>query len=144
MKLLRSILRYSALILVLGGLIVMFMTYITKKEILMALVSNTIVKSSMTVLKTLAFCVGAIVLGMLLFMLSMRLSSSIRKYERERDAELREKEKENRETNRRLQQEAEEAKAEAEKVKKENELMRQTFMGKPKEEETEKTEEEQA
>lgn len=144
MKLIRSILRYSALILVLGGLIVMFMTYITKKEILMALVSNTIVKSSMSVLRTLAICVGAIVIGMLLFMLSMRLSSSIRKYERERDAELREKEKENRETNRRLQQEAEEAKAEAEKIKKENELMRQTFMGQPKEEETEKTEEEQA
>lgn len=73
----------------LGGLIIMFMTYITKKEILMVLVSNIIVKSSMSVLKTLAFCVGVIVVGMLLFMLSMRLSSSIRKYERERDAELR-------------------------------------------------------
>lgn len=139
MKLLRSILRYSALILVLGGLIVMFMTYITKKEILMALVSNTIVKSSMSVLRTLAFCVGAIVVGMLLFMLSMRLSSSIRKYERERDAELREKEKENRETNKRLQKEAEEARREAEEAKKEAELMRQSVM--KQEEEAEKTEE---
>lgn len=139
MKLLRSILRYSALILVLGGLIVMFMTYITKKEILMALVSNTIVKSSMSVLRTLAFCVGAIVVGMLLFMLSMRLSSSIRKYERERDAELREKEKENRETNKRLQKEAEEARREAEEAKKEAELMRQSVM--KQEEEAEKTDE---
>ena len=128
MKLIRGILRYLALALVIGGLIVMFMTYITKKEILMALVSNTIVKSSMSVLKTLAFCVGAIVLGLLLFILSMKLSSSIRRVERERNAELREKEKENRETNKRLQKEAEEARKEAEEAKKEAELMRQSVM----------------
>jgi len=128
MKAIRSILRYLALILVIGGLIVMFMTYITKKEILMALVSNTIVKSSMSVLKTLAYCVGAIVVGLLLFILSMKLSSSIRRVERERNAELREKEKENRETNKRLQKEAEEARREAEEAKKEAELMRQSVM----------------
>ena len=139
MKAIRSILRYLALILVIGGLIVMFMTYITKKEILLALVSNTIVKSSMSVLKTLAYCVGAIVVGLLLFILSMKLSSSIRRVERERNAELREKEKENRETNKRLQKEAEEARREAEEAKKEAELMRQSVM--KQEEEAEKTEE---
>lgn len=143
MKLLRSILRYAALILVLGGLIVMSMTYLTKKEILMALVSNTIVKSSMSVLRTLALCVGAVFVGLLLFMLSMRLSSVIRKAERERAEELMAKEKENRETNRRLQMEAEEAKKEAEQAKKENELMKATFMKKKDEEGEEVKNEEQ-
>ena len=134
MKALRSLLRYAALLLVVGGLVVVGMTYVTKKEILMALVSNTIVKSSMSVPKTIAMAVGAVILGLLLFILSMRLSSSIRRVERERNAELRAKEKENKEEAKRLQREAEEAKAEAEKIKKENELMRQTFMKQPEEE----------
>ncbi len=43
MKLIRSILRYAALILFVGGLAVMSVTYFTKKEILTVLVSNTIV-----------------------------------------------------------------------------------------------------
>ena len=137
MKLLRSILRYAALLLVVGGIVVIGMTYVTKKEILLALVNNTIVKSSMNVLKTIAVAIAAVFVGLILFMLSMKLSSTIRRMERERDAELRQKERENKEEAKRLQKEAEEAKAEAEKVKKENELMRQTFMGKPKDEETE-------
>lgn len=133
MKLLRSILRYAALILVVGGIVVILGTYWTKKEILMALVSNTIVKSSMSVLKTIAMAVGAVFAGLILFILSMRLSSNIRRIERERNAELKAKEKETQEEAKRLQKEAEEARAEAEKVKKENELMRQTFMKEPEE-----------
>ena len=133
MKALRSLLRYAALLLVVGGIAVIGMTYVTKKEILMALVSNTIVKSSMSVLKTIAMAVGAVILGLLIFILSMKLSSNIRRAERERNAELRQKEKETKEEAKRLQKEAEEAKAEAEKVKKENELMRQTFMREPEE-----------
>ena len=141
MKLLRSILRYAALLLVVGGIVVIGMTYITKKEILLALVNNTIVKSSMNVLKTIAVAVAAVFIGLILFMFSMKLSGSIRRIERERNAELKQKEKENKEEAKRLQKEAEEAKAEAEKVKKENELMRQTFM---KESEENKEEEKQA
>lgn len=133
MKLLRSILRYAALILVVGGIVVILGTYWTKKEILMALVSNTIVKSSMSVLKTIAMAVGAVFAGLILFIFSMRLSSNIRRIERERNAELKAKEKETKEEAKRLQKEAEEARAEAEKVKKENELMRQTFMKEPEE-----------
>ena len=133
MKILRSILRYAALILVVGGIVVILGTYWTKKEILMALVSNTIVKSSMSVLKTIAMAVGAVFVGLILFIFSMRLSSNIRRIERERNAELKAKEKETKEEAKRLQKEAEEARAEAEKVKKENELMRQTFMKEPEE-----------
>ena len=128
MKVIRSFFRYAALILIVGGIAFMSVTYWTKKEILTALVSNTIVKSSMSVIKTLGMCVGAIILGLLFLLLSMRLSSSIRKAERERNAELREKEKENRETNKRLQKEAEEAKREAEEAKKEAEKIKQSLL----------------
>ena len=121
MKLIRSLLRYAALILIIGGVAVMSVTYITKKEILTALVSNTIVKSSMSVIKTLGMCVGAVIAGLLLLLLAMKLSSSIRRIEREKTAELRAREKENKETNKRLQKEAEEAKKEAEQAKKEAE-----------------------
>ena len=127
MKLIRSLLRYAALILIIGGVAVMSVTYITKKEILTALVSNTIVKSSMSVIKTLGMCVGAVIAGLLLLLLSMKLSSSIRRIEREKTAELRAREKENKETNKRLQKEAEEAKKEAEQAKKEAERMKESL-----------------
>ncbi|MBR5755222.1 MAG: hypothetical protein IKX97_05330 [Erysipelotrichaceae bacterium] len=127
MKLIRSLLRYAALILIIGGVAVMSVTYITKKEILTALVSNTIVKSSMSVIKTLGMCVGAVIAGLLLLLLAMKLSSSIRRIEREKTAELRAREKENKETNKRLQKEAEEAKKEAEQAKKEAERMKESL-----------------
>lgn len=128
MRIIRSFLRYAALILVVGGAVVMGFTFITKKEILNALVSNTIVRSSMSVLKTMGMALCAIFVGLIIFMLSMRLSSIIRRNEREKNAELRQREKENKETNKRLQQEAEEAKREAEEAKREAEKMKQTLM----------------
>ena len=128
MRFLRSLLRYAALILIVGGVFMMFLTYITKKEILLALVSNTIVKSSMSVLRTIVLSIGAIFVGLIIFMLSMKLSSSIRKADRERNEELRLKEKENKETTKRLEKEAEQARKEAEEARKEAERMKESLM----------------
>lgn len=128
MKLIRSILRWIASLLVLGGILALAYYFFSKKEILNALISNTIVRSSMPVLKNMGLAVCAIFLGLLVFMLSMKLSSVIRRNEREKNAELRQREKENKEENKRLQREAEDARKEAEEAKKEAEKMKQTLM----------------
>ena len=132
MKLLRSLFRYAALILIVGGIVFIGVTYVAKKEILVALVSNTIVKSSMSVLKTIAMSVAAIFLGLILLMISMKLSSSIRKAEREKKEELRQQQKENEKLNRELKKEAEEARKEAEQLHRENELMKASMKVKDK------------
>ena len=77
--------------------------------------------------------VVAIIAGLLMFVLYMKVASIVRREEREKRAALKEAQRENEELNRQLRQEAEEAKAEAEKAKKENELMKMTFMRKEEE-----------
>ena len=83
--------------------------------------------------------VVAIVAGLLMFVVYMRLVSAVWKEEREKRAALKEAQRENEELNRQLREEAQQAKAEAEKAKKENELMKMTFMRKEEEPETEET-----
>ena len=141
MRFLRRIFDYLAIILIVGGLVVIGFTYTTKKEILNALVSNTIVKSSMSVLKTIAFAIGAIFLGLICLAIASKLASVVRKNEREKREALRAQEKENKELQKQLKKEAEEAKKEAEKAKKEAEKLKETLhMEEEKEKEAEATE----
>ena len=127
MKAFRNLLRYLSLILIVGGAAVISVTYVMKKEILQALVNNTIVKSSMSVLRTFAYSFGAVMAGLILLLISMRISSAIRRTEREKRQALKEQQKENDEINRQLKKEAEEAKAEAERAKEEAEQIRLTL-----------------
>ena len=141
MKILRRIFDFLAAVLILGGLIIIGFTYTTKKEILNALVSNTIVKSSMSVLKTIAFSIGAILLGLVCLVIASKLASVVRRNEREKRAALREQQKENEALNKQLKKEAEEARKEAEKAKKEAEELKETLhMEEEKEKEKEATE----
>ena len=123
MKLIKTLFDYLALLLIVGGLAVMGLTYTTKKEILNALVSNTIVKSSMSVLKTLGLSLAAIIIGLICLVIAMRIGGAVRKVEKEKRAALKEQQKENEALNKQLKKEAEEAKAEAEKARKEMEKM---------------------
>lgn len=142
MKLLKKIAGFFALLGILGGAGSLAWQYFRNKQLLEVLVSNSIVKGSITVLQKMGISVLVIFVGMMFLSVYFKLGSIVRRVEREREEAILAERRENEERNEQLRREAEEARAEAEKVKVENELMRKTFMNKPNEEkEEEKTEE---
>ena len=144
MKILKKIVGFIALTLILGGLAVLSWQYFRNKQLFVVLLSNSIVKGSIGVLQKMAIALLAVILGLLMLSLYMRLASIVRRNEREKREALRIAQEENEEKQRQLMKEAEEAKAEAERAKRENELMKQTFMPESKtEEEAPKAEEPQ-
>jgi len=139
MKIIKKIVGFISLILVAGGSIVLFWQYFRNKQMFAILAANSVVKGSLPVIQRMLLAVVAIVAGLLMFVVYMRLVSAVWKEEREKRAALKEAQRENEELNRQLREEAQQAKAEAEKAKKENELMKMTFMRKEEEPETEET-----
>lgn len=136
MKILKKILGFISLVLILGGAIMVLTQYLLNKQLLEVLVSNSIVKGSIDVLKRMGFGVLAIIAGLVFLSIYFKVGSVVRRNEKEKKVALKEQQREKDELNKQLLKEAQEAKAEAEQVKKENELMKQTFMRKPVEEET--------
>lgn len=136
MKILKKILGFISLVLILGGAIMVLTQYLLNKQLLEVLVSNSIVKGSIDVLKRMAYGVLAIIGGLVFLSVYFKVGSVVRRNEKEKKVALKEQQREKDELNKQLLKEAQEAKAEAEQVKKENELMKQTFMRKPVEEET--------
>ncbi|MBQ6334512.1 MAG: hypothetical protein IJI46_05550 [Erysipelotrichaceae bacterium] len=141
MKILKKIVGFVALALVLGGIAVLCWQYFRNKQLFVVLLSNSIVKGSIGVLQKMGIALLAVILGLMLFVLYMRLASVVRRNEREKREALKAQQKENEELQRQLKKEAEEAKAEAEQAKKENELMKMTFMRKEDEGEVPEAEE---
>jgi uncharacterized membrane protein (DUF106 family) len=133
MKLLKKLFGFLSLVLIIGGAFVLFWEYFRNKQLFVVLLSNSIVKGSIGVLQKMGLAIIAIIAGLIMFVIYMRLAGAVRRNEREKREALREAQKESEETQRQLKKEAEAAKAEAEKVKKENELMKMTFMRKPEE-----------
>lgn len=148
MKILKKIVGLLSALLVIGGVFVLFWQYFRNKQLFVVLLSNSIVKGSIGVLQKMGMALIAIILGLILFVIYMKIGSVVRRNEREKREALKLQQKENEELQRQLKKEAEEAKAEAEQAKKENELMKMTFMRKkeegseeePVEDETEKQE----
>lgn len=136
MKILKKVLGFISLVLILGGAIMVLTQYLLNKQLLEVLVSNSIVKGSIDVLKRMAYGVLAIIGGLVFLSVYFKVGSVVRRNEKEKKFALKEQQREKDELNKQLLKEAQEAKAEAEQVKKENELMKQTFMRKPVEEET--------
>lgn len=136
MKILKKILGFISLVLILGGAIMVLTQYLLNKQLLEVLVSNSIVKGSIDVLKRMGFGVLGIIAGLVFLSIYFKVGSVVRRNEKEKKVALKEQQREKDELNKQLLKEAQEAKAEAEQVKKENELMKQTFMRKPVEEET--------
>ncbi len=134
MKILKKIVGLIAFALVLGGTAVLFWQYFRNKQLFVVLLSNSIVKGSIGVLQKMGIALLAVILGLLMFVLYMKLAGVVRRNEREKREALKLAQKENEEIQRQLKQEAEEAKKEAEVAKKENELMKMTFMRKEGEE----------
>ncbi len=133
MKLLKKIFGFLSLILIIGGSFVLFWEYFRNKQLFVVLLSNSIVKGSIGVLQKMGLAIIAIIAGLIVFVIYMRLAGVVRRNEREKREAIKEAQKESEETQRQLMKEAEAAKAEVEKVRKENELMKMTYMKNPEE-----------
>ncbi|MBQ9425789.1 MAG: hypothetical protein IJU42_07605 [Erysipelotrichaceae bacterium] len=140
MKLLKKLVGFIALALVVGGSFVLLWQYFRNKQLFVVLLSNSIVKGSIGVLQKMGMAIIAIFLGLIMFVLYMKIGSVVRRNEREKREALKVQQKENEALQRQLKKEAEEAKAEAEQAKKETELMKMTFMRKEEEAEGENKE----
>ena len=140
MKLLKKIVGFVSLLLIVGGAAVLMWQYFRNKQLFVVLLSNSIVKGSIGVLQKMGMAIIAIFLGLIMFVLYMKIGSVVRRNEREKREALKVQQKENEALQRQLKKEAEEAKAEAEQAKKETELMKMTFMRKEEEAEGENKE----
>lgn len=141
MKILKKIIGIISLILIVGGAIALFWQYFRNKQMFAILAANSVVRGSLPIIKRMGLALVAIICGLLMLSLYLKVASIVRRNEREKKAALKEAQRENEERTRQLEREAEEAKAEAEKAKKENELMKMTFMRKPEEAEETASEE---
>ncbi|MBR2808748.1 MAG: hypothetical protein IKE33_00745 [Erysipelotrichaceae bacterium] len=126
-KVTKKIVGFIALVLILGGLLVLGWEYFRNKQLFEVLMNNSIVKGSAVVLKKMLLALGAMILGLIISSVYFKLGSSIRRDEREKRQLQKEREKEQEELNKQLKKEAEEAKAEAEAVKKENEELQESL-----------------
>ena len=130
MKILKKLVGLLSALLIIGGAFVLLWQYFRNKQLFVVLLSNSIVKGSIGVLQKMGMALIAIIVGLILFVIYMKIGSVVRRNEREKREALKLQQKENEELQRQLKKEAEEAKAEAEQAKKENELMKMTFMRK--------------
>ena len=127
MKLFKNLFSSLALILITGGVLVLGWEYFRNKQLFVVLLSNSIVKGSMRVLQTMGIALLAVILGLVFFVISVKIGGAVRRNEREKKELLREQQKESEELKRQLRKEAEEAKAEAEEARAETERIRLSF-----------------
>ena len=141
MKFLRQVFAFLGGFSILGGAMVLMWQYFRNKQLFVVLLSNSIVKGSISVLQKMAWAALAVVVGLIFLLISMKFGSIVRRNERERKALLKQQQKENDEIARQLKKEAEEAKAEAEQAKAEAERIRLSLADTKTEEEETKVEE---
>ena len=134
MRIIQKLFGFIGMLLIIGGAGVIIWQYLLNKQLFAVLVSNSIVRGSMDVLKKMGLGILAIIVGLICLVIWVKAGSVARRNERERSAALREQEKENREETKRLRKEAEEARKEAEAAKKEAEKIKLTLEPKEKEE----------
>lgn len=119
MKVLKKIISFLSLALLLAGVILILYTYLTNHTFvskLTSLLTNAECKKGMLFILIGFVC---LVFSFILFSVSMRLSSSIRRKERELAAQEKARLEAEEEKNRRLEAEAAAAKAEAERLRQE-------------------------
>ena len=126
-KITKKIVGFIALVLIIGGVLVLSWEYFRNKQLFEVLMNNSIVKGSAVVLKKMVLALGAIILGLIVSSVFFKLGSSIKRDEREKRAIQKEREREQERINEQLKKEAEEAKAEVEQVKKEKEELEENL-----------------
>ena len=93
MKFLKELFAFLGGFSVLGGAFVLMWQYFRNKQLFVVLLSNSIVKGSITVLQKMAMAAAAIVVGLIFLMISMKFASIARRNEREKKAALRQQQK---------------------------------------------------
>lgn len=119
MKVLRKIVSFLSLALLLAGVILILYTYLTNHTFvskLTSLMTNAECKKGMLMILIGFIC---LVFSFVMFSMSVRLGSSIRRKEREQAAQEKARLEAEEEKNRRLEAEAAAAKAEAERLRQE-------------------------
>ena len=127
MKILKKFINLIASILVIGGAAVILFTYFTNKPFISYLSSILTNAQFGNVMKRSLYGVAAVIVGLLLFSLSLKLGSSIRRREREKRALEKERQEEQRLENQQLKEEAEAARREAEAMRREAEEAKNRF-----------------
>ena len=84
MKILKKIVGLLSALLVIGGVFVLFWQYFRNKQLFVVLLSNSIVKGSIGVLQKMGMALIAIILGLILFVIYMKIGSVVRRNEREK------------------------------------------------------------
>ncbi len=127
MKVLKKILGWLSAILVIGGLSVIFFTYVTNKPFINYLSSIMTNAQFGTVMRRVLYGVVAVIIGLIAFALSLKAGSVVRKKEKERRAIEKEEARKQQEMTEQMRAEAKQAMAEAEAMKKEAEEVKLKF-----------------
>ena len=124
MKILKKILNWLSLILLIGGAGLILVTYLTNKSFITYLTSQLNNAQFGGALKKMMIGMVMIIVALIIFVLSLKLGSIIKKKDKERAALEKEKAAEQEAINQQIRQEAEDAKAEAARLKEEAESLR--------------------
>lgn len=89
-KILKKILGFIALVLIVGGLVVLGWQYFRNKQLLEVLLNNSIVQGSIEVLFKMLYSVLAIFLGLIVWIFYLKIGGSIRKDEKQKAKEINE------------------------------------------------------
>ena len=121
MRVIKKILNWLSLLLFIGGMGTILVTYLTNKSFITYL-SNQLNSAQFGVpLKRMLIGAGLVLLALILFMISLKVGGRIRRQDKVRRAEEKEKNKAQEAYNKQIQQEAADAKAENERLRAEAE-----------------------
>ena len=121
MKFIRTLLNLISAILVIGGASIIGITYLTNKPFIAYLSSILTNAQFGGVMKRVLYGVAAIIVGLLIFSISLKLGGVIRRKNRQKKLEEKERQAEIDAQNRQLREDAKQARLEAEAMKKEAE-----------------------
>ena len=127
MKFIRTLLNILSAILVIGGAAVIGITYLTNKPFISYLSSILTNAQFGGVMKRSLYGIAAIIIGLLIFSVSLKVGGAIRRKDRQRRQEEKERQAEMDAQNKQLRDEAKQARAEAEAMKKEAEEAKARF-----------------
>ena len=127
MKFLKKVLGFIALFLIIAGAVMLMWQYFRNKQLLEVLMSNSIVKGSIDVLKKMGIAVLMIIAGLIVSSVYFKVGGVVRRNEREKKELLKQQERELKAETENARAEAENARAEAEAIRRENEEFKLRF-----------------
>lgn len=127
MKFLKKVLGFIALFLIIAGAVILMWQYFRNKQLLEVLMSNSIVKGSIDVLKKMGIAVLMIIAGLIVSSVYFKVGGVVRRNEREKKELLKQQERELKAETENARAEAENARAEAEAIRRENEEFKLRF-----------------